>query len=137
MRPIFDAMLVNGVFGDPGVLIDLRYERRAIAFDIGDVSALPPRKLLRVSDVFVSHTHMDHFAGFDHLLRVCLGRSTGVRMYGPPRFISQVEHKLCAYTWNLVQNYETDFVIEASELHGSGRVERARFRSREQFQREP
>jgi ribonuclease Z len=59
---------------------------------------LSTRVLLRVSDVFVSHTHMDHFAGFDHLLRVCLGRDSGVRMYGPPNFISQVEHKLAAYT---------------------------------------
>ena len=30
--------------------------------------ALPPRKLLRISHVFVSHTHMDHFAG-----SVCAG----------------------------------------------------------------
>jgi len=137
MRPIFEATLVNRVFGDPGVLIDLKFERRAILFDIGDVSGLPTRKLLRVSDVFVSHTHMDHFAGFDHLLRVCLGRDTGVCLYGPERFIAQLEHKLAAYTWNLVQNYEADFVIEARELHADGHVHRAQFRSREQFRREP
>jgi ribonuclease Z len=80
---------------------------------------------------------MDHFAGFDHLLRVCLGRDTGVRMYGPQHFISQVEHKLAAYTWDLVQNYATDFIVEVHELHRDGRVHRARFRSREQFRREP
>jgi ribonuclease Z len=137
MRSVFQAKLVNGVWGDPGVCIDLKYQRRAVLFDIGDVSTLPVRTLLRVTDVFVSHTHMDHFAGFDHLLRVCLGRAAGVRLYGPPHFVSQVEHKLSAYTWNLVQNYEVDFVIEARELHSDGRVERARFRSREQFRREP
>ena len=137
MRPIFDAMLVNRTFGDPGVLIDLKFERRAILFDIGDVSSLPTRKLLRVSDVFVSHTHMDHFAGFDHLLRVCLGRDTGVRLYGPGHFIAQLGHKLAAYTWNLVQNYDTDFVITAHELGADGRMRRARFRSRGRFEREP
>lgn len=136
MRPIFHAKLVNGVWGDPGVCIDLKFERRAILFDIGDVTALSTRVLLRVSDVFVSHTHMDHFAGFDHLLRVCLGRDTGVRMYGPQNFIAHVEHKLAAYTWNLVQNYQVDFVIEAREVHADGRVQRAHFRSRNQFRRE-
>ena len=136
MRPAFDAQLVNRPFGDPGVYIDLKFERRALLFDIGDVSALPARKILRISDIFVSHTHMDHFCGFDHLLRVCLGRDTGVRLYGPPRFIEQLEHKLAAYTWDLVENYQTDFVIIAHEMNAQGRVQRARFRSRRRFERE-
>ena len=136
MRPIFQAELVNPVFGDPGVYIDLKFANRALLFDIGDISGLPPRKLLRISDVFVSHTHMDHFAGFDHLLRVCLGRDTGVNLYGPPHFIDQVEHKLHAYTWNLVENYSSDFIIVAHELAADGTLERARFRSHRSFRRE-
>lgn len=137
MRPIFHAELVNRAFGDPGVYIDLKFERRALLFDIGDITRLSTRKLLRVSDVFVSHTHMDHFAGFDHLLRVCLGRDTGVRMYGPEQFVGQLEHKLAAYTWNLVENYATDFVIVAHELDSRGCLHRARFGSRCRFEREP
>jgi ribonuclease Z len=136
MRPSIQAHLVNRPFGDPGVYIDFKFERRAILFDVGDISALSTRKLLRVSDVFVSHTHMDHFSGFDHLLRVCLGRDTGVNAYGPPRFIAQLEHKLAAYTWNLVENYATEFVILAHELGADGRVHRARFSSRLKFERE-
>ena len=137
MRPIFQAELVNRTFGDPGVYVDLKFQRRALLFDIGDITVLPTRKLLRVSDVFVSHTHMDHFAGFDHLLRVCLGRDTGVSIYGPAPFLDRVEHKLAAYTWNLVQNYPTDFVVTAHELQADDRVERARFSSRQRFEREP
>jgi ribonuclease Z len=134
MRPIFQAELVNRTFGDPGVYIDLKFERRALLFDIGDITALPTRKLLRVSDVFVSHTHMDHFSGFDHLLRVCLGRDAGVRMFGPEHFIEQLGHKLAAYTWNLVDSYTTDFVVTAHEFDGVGRMRRARFRSRQRFE---
>jgi ribonuclease Z len=137
MRPSFQADLVNGVFGDPGVYVDLRYQNRAILFDIGDVTSLATRKLLRITDVFVSHTHMDHFAGFDHLVRVCLGRDVGVRIYGPPHFIEQLDHKLHAYTWNLVENYTSDFVITAHEWVSPGLVERARFSSRNRFDREP
>jgi ribonuclease Z len=39
MRPIFHAELINRPFGDPGVFIDLKFERRAILFDIGDIAA--------------------------------------------------------------------------------------------------
>jgi ribonuclease Z len=133
---MFHAELINRAFGDPGVYLDLKFERRALLFDIGDIGALAVRKLLRVSDIFVSHTHMDHFSGFDHLLRVCLGRDSGVSLYGPPGFIAQLEHKLAAYTWNLVQNYQTDFIIIAHEIDCGGRVRRARFRSRGRFERE-
>jgi ribonuclease Z len=128
--------LVNGAFGDPGLLIDFKFERRALLFDLGDVGRLPTRKLLRISDVFVSHTHMDHFVGMDRLLRVVLGRATSIRLYGPPHFIDQLEHKLAAYTWNLVENYTCDFVLTAHELLPDRTLRAARFRSRTRFERE-
>lgn len=76
---------MNGVFGDPGVDIDLKFESRAVLFDIGDISRLPTRKVLRISDVFVSHTHMDHFAGFELLVRVRIrGAHAPERLEEPP-----------------------------------------------------
>src|SRR5574341_1934621 len=94
MRPIFSPALVNDPFGDPGLYLDFRFERRALLFDLGDLTTLPPKKLLRVSDVFVSHTHMDHFFGFDRLLRVCLGREIGVRLFGPPGLMDRKSTRL-------------------------------------------
>lgn len=128
--------LVNPAFGDPGLYVDFRNEKRALLFDIGDIGALVPRKLLRLSHVFVSHTHMDHFMGFDALLRVSLGRDVAVRLFGPPGFVDQVAHKLAAYTWNLVDSYPGDFSVLASELHPAGRLASAMFRCRRRFQRE-
>ncbi len=136
MRPIFHAELVNPPFGDPGLYIDLKFENRALLFDIGDITRLPTRKLLRVTDVFVSHTHMDHFAGFDHLLRVCLGRDSGVSVYGPSNFLDQIEHKLHAYTWDLVDGYACEFTVLAHEWCADGGLRRARFSTRRGFQRE-
>jgi len=136
MRPLFEPALVNDVFGDPGLYADFRDERRALLFDLGDVSGLVPRKLLRVSEVFVSHAHIDHFVGFDHWLRVVLGRKPRVAMYGGPGFIEQVEHKLAAYTWNVVHRYEVALTIDAHELATDGSGRRARFSSLRRFVRE-
>ena len=94
MRPLFEPALLNDSFGDPGLYVDFRDERRALLFDFGDLGRLPPRKLLRLSQVFVSHTHMDHFAGFDQWLRVVLGRKERITLTGGPGFIDRVGHKL-------------------------------------------
>jgi len=136
MRPLFEPALVNDAFGDPGLYADFRDERRALLFDLGDVSGLVPRKLLRISDIFVSHAHIDHFIGFDRWLRVVLGRKPRVAMYGGPGFIGQVEHKLAAYTWNVVHRYEVALTIEAHELAADGSGRRASFSSLRRFARE-
>ncbi|HXX82605.1 MAG TPA: MBL fold metallo-hydrolase [Casimicrobiaceae bacterium] len=136
MRYLFEPRLVNDTFGDPGLYVDFRDERRALLFDLGDISVLPPRKLMRLSHVFVTHTHMDHFSGFDHLLRVVLGRKERVTILGGPGFVEQVEHKLRAYTWNVVHRYD-ELKIEVCEIGADGRGQRARFSSRAGFAREP
>ncbi len=136
MRPGFLPELVNDPFGDPALFVDLMFEGRALLFDLGDLRALAPRKILRVSDIFVSHCHMDHFMGFDWFLRICLGRDRGVRLYGPPGFLDQVTAKLAAYTWNLVHRYENDFSLTVHELTPEGTMRRARFRVQQAFRRE-
>jgi ribonuclease Z len=135
---IFSPSLVNGPFGDPAVFVDFRFEPRAMLLDLGDIAALPPRKILRVTDVFVSHTHMDHFCGFDRLLRVSLGRLQGLRLYGPAGFAAQVAHKLAAYTWNLLDRYPADFAVEAWDLSDTGVVMIGwRMRGYRRFEPEP
>lgn len=136
MRPLFEPRLVNGVFGDPALYVDLRDQRRALLFDLGDLASLPPRKLLRVGEIFVTHTHVDHFIGFDHLLRVILGRKARLALTGGPGFIAQIEHKLQAYTWNVVDRYDMGLVLDVTELDGAGHAGHACFSSRRRFARE-
>ena len=136
MKPQFLPSLVNPPFGDAALYVEFRFEGRALLFDVGDIRALPNRKLLRISHVFVSHAHMDHFAGLDRLVRVCLGREKRLRLFGPPGFIDRVEHKLHGYTWNLVHNYPGDFVLVVTEVDDAGRAQRAEFHSRRAFRRE-
>lgn len=137
MRPSFEPRLVNDCFGDPGLYVELRDEKRALLFDLGDLSALPPRKLLRLSEVFVTHTHVDHFVGFDHLLRVILGRKKRLTLIGGPGFIDSVEHKLHAYTWNVVHRYEVPLELDVREIDSGGTGRRALFSSAKCFARVP
>jgi ribonuclease Z len=136
MKPLFHPRLVNDPFGDPGLYVEFLFERRALLFDLGDLSPLPARQLLKVTHAFVSHTHMDHFAGFDALLRVLLGRDKVLHLFGPPGFIERVEHKLAGYTWNLVANYESDLAVRATETGPDNGAGSAQFRSRTGFRRE-
>jgi len=114
MSLTFAARLVNGPFGDPGLYIDLCWEGRALLFDLGHNDALPVVEMLRVSHVFVSHCHIDHFIGFDRLLRVFLARDKKLHLFGPPGILACVAGKLRGYTWNLVDNY--GFAIEVAEV---------------------
>jgi ribonuclease Z len=134
---LVQARLVNDPFSDPGLYLDFRYARRALLFDLGDVAALSARELMRVSDVFVSHAHMDHFAGFDRLLRVCLHRPQPLRLVGPEGFIARVANRLHAYTWNLLGSHSPDFRIQVEEFVDGHLARGAAFRSREQFATRP
>jgi len=69
MRPILHPSLVNGRSGDPALYVETLFEGRAILFDLGDISSLSPGMIQRLEYVFVSHAHIDHFIGFDRLLR--------------------------------------------------------------------
>jgi ribonuclease Z len=116
MRPSFHPRLINEPFSDPGLFIPFLFEKRALLFDLGDLGRLSSRDLLKVSHGFVTHTHMDHFIGFDTLIRIFLGRRKDLHLFGPPDFLKRVEGKLSGYTWNLVEEYEEDLLLHASEV---------------------
>jgi ribonuclease Z len=105
MRPSFIARLVNGPLFDPMVYLRLINERRAIMFDCGRFIELSHRELLLLDAVFISHMHMDHFVGFDSLLRVILHREKPLEVFGPEGIIARLSAKLNSYTWNLTSEY--------------------------------
>jgi ribonuclease Z len=132
MRPSFIPRLVNGPFGDPGLFVPLTFRKRALLFDLGDLSALSAGDILKTTHVFVTHTHMDHFNGFDQLLRLQLGRGKSVHLFGPEGFLRNVMGKLQAYTWNLVENYDDGLNIKATEITAGKRTTQT-FKCRERF----
>jgi ribonuclease Z len=134
MKSSFRPALVNGPFQDCALYVALRWQGDALLFDLGRLDRLNPANFLRLSHVFVSHTHMDHFMGFDQLLRLTLPRDRELTVAGPPGLIDNIAGKLAGYTWNLTENYLFRLiVIERHERH----LARATFRASSGFAREP
>lgn len=129
--------LLNGRTGDPGLWIEALHRPEAILLDCGDLSALTPRQLLRVGLVAVSHAHMDHWAGFDRLLRLLIGRERRLQMVGPAGFAERLFHRLQAYTWNLVDRIPAELVFEVTEVAPGRAWARQRFRLAEGFRPVP
>ena len=132
MKSSVHPRLINSPWDDPGLFIAFPYERRAILFDLGDLGNLTARDLLKVSHVFVTHAHMDHFSGFDQLLRVSLGREKEIELFGPAEFFDRVEGKLAGYTWNLVEEYPYQLKLRVSEVRGDKMV-RKRYQCQDSF----
>ena len=133
MKSGIEPALINDPFGDPGLLVQFLLQKRALLFDLGDLSALSNGALLKVSHVFVSHTHIDHFIGFDRLLRSLFGREKTVTIFGPKNIIQNVAGKLAGFTWNLVDQYDESLTIEVVEVRESGLL-KGTFRAIERFQ---
>ena len=83
MKRTFRPTLPNGPGGDPLVLVQIRWSGRRILFDLGEAVGVATRDLMRVRLVLLSHAHLDHLIGFDHLLRLHLGREIRLRVVGP------------------------------------------------------
>ncbi len=132
MRPAFHPRTVNGPFGDPGLFVPFLFQNRALIFDLGEAAPLSNRDVLKITHAFVTHTHMDHFVGFDRLLRLFLGRQKTLTLYGPEGFLRNLEGKLAGYTWNLVAHYSARFAIHAVEVRGTETVHRV-YRCRDRF----
>jgi len=134
MKSTFHAHLVNPPYGDPGLFVHLRWQGRALLFDLGRLGRLDHGLLLKVRHVFVSHAHMDHFMGFDHLLRAFLARDAHLHLFGPPGIIGNVTGKLAGYTWNLVDDYP--LVLHVTEV-GREHLQSVILRASTRFAAEP
>lgn len=134
MKSTLRPRLLNGRTGDPALLLPMQWHGRSILIDLGRIDRTPGTVLVSIERVFVSHAHMDHFMGFDQLLRVMLPRDTRLELYGPAGIAGCVEGKLAGYTWNLTDEYT--FTIDVVEIH-DGRRRRFRFAAARRFVREP
>ncbi|WP_374088491.1 Clp1/GlmU family protein [Methylomicrobium lacus] len=120
------ATMINGVFGDPLLHLRLHQQQRSLLFDLGDSGRLPTRIAHQVSDVCISHAHIDHIGGFLWLLRSRLGDFPSCRIFGPPGLIGHIEGMIAGVLWDRIGDAGPRF--EVAEIHGD-RLRRARLQA--------
>src|SRR4051812_16196134 len=98
-RPLVALRLVNGSVGDPALFIDYPGRDDAILFDAGENCALGAEALGDLGAVFISHHHVDHFIGFDRIVRANLDRVKALSVYGPQGTIGKVYDKITSYDY--------------------------------------
>jgi ribonuclease Z len=133
MRIILQTEFPNGHFGDPALYVRDISGKAALLFDCGDLTRFSTKKLLKVTHIFLSHCHVDHFFGFDLFLRVHIGTVKTIHVLGPPETSERVAGKLRGYTWNLIREQNLEFVVTDID-HARSEMHTVRFHSRDQFQ---
>lgn len=114
------AALVSGIFGDPLLHVRLRHSRRSVLFDLGETRRLQARIAHQVSDVFLSHAHVDHIAGFLWLLRSRIGVEGICRIWGPPGAAAHIIALIGGVEWDRVGDRGPTF--EITEMDGETRT---------------
>ncbi len=109
------ALLVNGIFGDPLLHVRLRHRKRSLLFDLGESARLPARIVHQVTDVFISHAHIDHIGGFLWLLRSSIGAPRPRSLYGPPGLGAHIEGMIAGIRWDRIGDRGPVFVV--NEVH--------------------
>jgi ribonuclease Z len=125
-----EPYVCSGLLDDPLLLVRVRPTGRSLLFDCGQLQHLAKRTLRSIDAVFVSHAHMDHFMGLDHLVRHTHVSPRPLDLYGPPGIAARVGHKLAGYDWNLAEAWwRTIRVHEVHENH----IERYHFAGAQGF----
>ena len=107
-------VLGAGATGDPSLYIEPLNLAHAFLIDCGN-HHLGHARLLRARFLFLSHTHLDHFIGFDSWMRVHLGSTNTLHVIGPPGTAQHVYHKIHGYVWNLAESVHLKYKITELE----------------------
>ena len=132
--PRIKHYLINEKYEDPGIVIEIESLGKYLLFDVGNINRLERDLLRKITHVFISHTHLDHFIGFDTLLRNKLGKPHTVEFFGISPLSQNLHCRLQGYTWNLV-DFEPQLIFRLKEVEGDI-FKTYNFNIKKKFQRE-
>lgn len=96
---------------DISIFFTVDNHSHAYMVDCGHASGYNVKELQNVRALFLSHMHMDHFIGFDQMMRHQVGSGNKVTVCGPKGIANQLSAKLRAYTWNLVDPMAIEYEV--------------------------
>lgn len=123
--------LLNQLDQDPVVRVASPLSGEVGLFDLGSLDQVSFHELTKVSFVCVSHTHIDHFIGFDRLLRSQVPHGFRWKLFGPPGFIDNVSGKMQGYCWNLLTKEHMH--LEVTEIDPAGALRKAHLEQERHF----
>jgi ribonuclease Z len=96
-RTFSEIRLLNGSTGDPVLFIDYPGKDDALLFDAGENGSLSLQRLGDLEALFITHHHIDHFVGFDRILRANLDRDKTLHVFGPENTVRKVYDRVRSY----------------------------------------
>lgn len=109
--------MVNPLEEDPYVYIEKSEIKESYLFDCGIRVRGNYRKIKRLWGICISHAHIDHFVGFDHMIRSLLSDDKEIHIFGPRGIIDKIQGKLTAYDWD--RAYDQNLILYVTELRES------------------
>ncbi len=110
----FYPKIVGFLHDDHSIYIDIRNipgKNQSILIDCGNNHTLSVKDFIKISTIFISHAHVDHFIGFDNILRMNLRENKRIKVIGPAPISSLIHNKLRGYTWNLIYDSQLEFEV--------------------------
>ncbi|MCD4653485.1 hypothetical protein K8T06_06080, partial [bacterium] len=104
---------------DPFLLIEFDNDTSALLFDCGVRVWGKVRTILKVKHLFITHAHIDHLIGFDHIIRSLLGENKTLHIHGPEGIRDRLGAKLQGYDWD--RSADQELILEINE-YASGQV---------------
>lgn len=99
VRTFSEVFLVNGSTGDAGLYLDYPGKDNALLFDAGENGNLDMKQLGDLEALFITHHHMDHFVGFDRIVRANLDSDKTLHVFGPAGTIQRVYDRIKSYEY--------------------------------------
>lgn len=98
-RTFSEVRLVNDSTGDPVLFIDFPGRNDALLFDAGENASLGMDRLGDLEAVFITHHHVDHFIGFDRIIRANIDRDKTLQVFGPEGTIAKIYARIKSYEY--------------------------------------